>query len=225
MDSIPTSRTRTYLGSLRLTTKNYRAAQAAFERAIELNPEQMTAFLRLGKVYQDQGQTAVAIARYEKALQLQPKQVPLHVLVGNLYLDQGDLGTARRYYEQALALDPDFGVAAGNLAWVYVQQGENLDVALGLAQKARQRHPDVVPIADTLGWILYKKGLNDIALRLLKECVEKMPDSPHYHYHLGKALAAVGDSAQARVQFETALRLKLGGADAADATRALGSMQ
>ena len=50
-------------------------------------------------------------------------------------------------------------VAANNLAWMFAETGENLDMALQLAQAATRRVPEQPEIQDTLGWIYYKKGL------------------------------------------------------------------
>ena len=86
------------LGAANLQSKNYSAAQAEFERAIQLDPKKVQAYLRLGKVYEAERQTDLAIARYQKALDLQPKFAPLATMVGNFYLDKGDLETARKYY-------------------------------------------------------------------------------------------------------------------------------
>ena len=93
------------------------------------------------------------------------------------------MATARKHYEQALAINPNFAIAASNLAWVYTKQGGNLDVALGLAQKAKQLMPELDSITDTLAWVQYKKGSYISAKPLLQECVRKAPQYAPYHYH------------------------------------------
>jgi tetratricopeptide (TPR) repeat protein len=151
--------------------------------------------------------------------------VPLQTLVGNLYLEKGDLGRARSYFEQALAADPNFAIAAANLAWVYTKQGGNLDMALGLAQKARQLMPNVDSIADTLAWVQFKKGNLIMARPLLQDCVRKAPDRATYRYHLGMVLAASGDRQKAKTELEAALRLNLAADDANDARQALARLR
>ena len=146
------------LGSLQFESKNTGAAQAEFERAVQIDPKNIQGYLRMGQIYQEKNQTDAAIGQYQKALDLQPKFVPLITMVGNLYLDKGDLETARKYYGRALQTDPDFAVANANMAWVDAQEGKNLDVALGMAQKAKSLMPDVATISDTLAWVMYKKG-------------------------------------------------------------------
>ena len=181
----------------------------------------LQAHLQLGRLLQERGETDASIERFEKAAALQPKFAPLRTLIGNLYLEKGDLEQARKSYEQALAIDPNFPVAAGNLAWVYAEEDTNLDVAVSLAQKAKQLLPDLDSVSDTLAWVYYKKGNYSGAVPLLQECVEKAPKQASYRYHLGMALLAGGEKDKAKEQLEAALRLKLTGNDAQQARQAL----
>jgi tetratricopeptide (TPR) repeat protein len=209
------------LGALHSQSKNYDAAQKEFERSIELDPNNVQAYLRLGQIYEVQGQADFAIQRYQKALDLQPKLAALSTMIGNLYLNKKDLGTARKYYAQALEADPNFAIANANIAWVDAQQGKNLDVALGRAQKAKSLMPDLPSITDTLAWVMYKRGNYEQAVPLLQDCIQKAPDSSQFHYHLGLTLIAAGQKAKGREQLESALRLKLDNADAQEAHQVL----
>ena len=209
------------LGSLNFQSKNYSVSQAEFERAIQIDPNNIQAYLRLGKLYEEQGQRELAIARYQKALDLQPKFAPLATMIGNLYLETGDMETARKYYAQALASDPNFAVAMANTAWVDAQEGKDLDVALGMAEKAKSLEPDVVTITDTLAWVMYKRGNYANAMPLLQECIHKSPDSAQFHYHLGMTLLAAGQKAKGKEQLEAALRLNLNTANTQQARQAL----
>ena len=184
----------------------------------------MQGYALLGQTLREQREIDSAIRQFEKALALQPKSIPLITVMGNLYLDQGNLEKARKYYEQAVAVDPNSAIAANNLAWAYAAQGANLDVALSLAQKAKQLLPDLDPITDTLAWVEYKKGSYASAIPLLQECVQKAPQSPVYRYHLGMALLASGDQNKGREQLQVALRLKLEGGDAEQARQALAKL-
>jgi tetratricopeptide (TPR) repeat protein len=212
------------LGALNFGSNNYGAALREFERSIELDPKNVQAYLRLGKVYEAEGQTDLAIARYQKALDLQPGLAPLATMVGNLYLNKGNLAAARKYYAQALDADPNFAVAIANMAWVDAQEGKNLDVALGMAQKAKSEMPEVPSISDTLAWVMYKKGDYSGAASLLEECIQKSPDSPEFHYHLGMALMATGQKGKGREQLEDALRMKLDRDDSQQAQEVLSQL-
>jgi tetratricopeptide (TPR) repeat protein len=210
------------LGSLQSDSKNNSAAQAEFERAIQIEPNNVQGYLRMGRFYQENNQPDAAIGQYEKALVLQANSAPLITMIGNLYLEKGDLETARKYFARALEADPNFAVANANMAWVDALEGKDLDVALGLAQKAKSQMPEVPSISDTLAWVMYKKGNYSGAIPLLQDCVKKSPNSAQYHYHLGLALLADGQKEPGKTQLQAALRMnKLGAADKEQAQQAL----
>ncbi|MGC2720187.1 MAG: tetratricopeptide repeat protein, partial [Candidatus Acidiferrales bacterium] len=140
---------------------------------------------------------------------------------GSLYMNKGDSATARKYFAQAVDADPNYAVAISNLAWLDAQDGKNLDVALGMAQKAEQLMPQSPSITDTLAWVMYKRGDYAGATQLLRECVQKAPSSAEFHYHLGMSLMAQGQKAEAKGQLENALRLKLEASEATEAQRAI----
>ena len=74
--------------------------------------------------------------------------------------------------------EPRFAPAANNLAWLYSEHGGDKEKALELAQRAKEAAPDDPHISDTLGWILYKRGVYQRAVGLLKESAAKLPDQP-----------------------------------------------
>ena len=109
------------------------------------------------------------------------------------------------------------------MAWVDAQEGKDLDVALGMAQKAKSLMPEVPSISDTLAWVMYKKGNYGGAIPLLQDCVKRSPDSAQYRYHLGLALVAAGQKEAGKTHLRAALQMnKLGAADQEQAKQALG---
>lgn len=178
----------------------------------------------MGRSIRQRGKNDLAIGTYKQALDLQPRFAALSTVLGNLYLDKGDLATAQKYYSDALVSDPNFAVANANMAWVDAQQNKNLDIALGMAQKAKSEMPEVPSITDTLAWVLYKKGNYSGAIPLFEECVRKSPDSAEFHYHFGMTLLASGQKAKAKDQIEVALRGKLANDDAKEAHQALAQL-
>ena len=89
-----------------------------------------------------------------------------------------------------------------------LEHGGNVDVALSHAQIARQKMPNSPNVADTLGWAYFHKGIYGQAITYLEEAVKGVPDSPTYHYHLGRAYQKAGDLTKARLHFKRALELK-----------------
>src|SRR5262249_7870729 len=79
-----------------------------------------------------------------------------------------------------------------------------LDAAYDLARKARELLPNAPHTADTLGWILFKRGEYDNALRLLQEGAGKLPELAQIQFHLGMAHYMLGEEGQARESLQKA---------------------
>jgi tetratricopeptide (TPR) repeat protein len=213
------------LATVLIRRQLYPEAETVAQRAIQIAPRMISAYLTLGSIQEKLGETDAALATYNRAIAIEPNYPPLLTIAGNLYLQKNDLDSARHCFQQALGIDPNFAIAEANLAWIYAQRGENLDVALGLAEKARQQLPALESIADTLGWVQYKKGDYSSAKSLLQDCVKTAPQQANYHYHLGMVLVATGDHTRGRSEIENALRLKLSGDSERDARQTLRTLQ
>lgn len=90
---------------------------------------------------------------------------------------------------------------------IYAEYGGNIDVALSLAQAAKEQVPDNANISDTLGWIYYKKNLFGTAITYLKEAAEKNPKQPTIRYHLGMAYYKDGKKELAGQELRETLQL------------------
>jgi Flp pilus assembly protein TadD len=145
----------------------------------------------------------------------------IHVRLGMIAEHSQDFQKATSEYQSAINLDSANAVAKNNLAWIYAEHEGNLNVALGLAQEARRLQPSDPSIADTLGWILVKMNQGQSALPYLKECVEKNPRKPAYHYHLGMAYLKAGKKSEAKNELRTALQSGASFAGSVDAKEAL----
>ena len=135
-----------------------------------------------------------------------------------------DLEEAKRWYEATVAEMTNAPIAANNLAFIYAEEGTNLDVALQLAKSAKQQIPDNAVVDDTLGWVYYKKDLATMAVSPLEESLKKMPDNADILYHLGLTYAKIGNKAQARQALERALKLNPQLAGAASARQTLAAV-
>lgn len=196
-------------GEAALYTGDNTTAEASFQRAIELDPNDLSAYEKLARYLMVTGRPDEVVRTYEAALQKNPDTGSLHLMVGSLYELRGRVPEAIQRYEDAVRLDPTLAVAKNNLAYLLADTGGNLDRALDLAQEARGLLPDNPNAADTLGWVLYKKNSPDAAVVHLREAVRSMePDDPQLpvvRHHLGLAYEAAGDFESAREVVDQAL--------------------
>jgi len=200
------------------------AAIRFLHQALNLDSSYMPAYRALGQLYIVQGNLAAAEAEFEALAKQSAKPVAALTMVGILLQAQGKQDEARARFERALQIDPDAAVAANNLAWIYVETGGNIDVALQLAKTAQKRLPGIPEVNDTVGYIYYKRGLAPLAISTLKVSAEEDPNNPIYRYHLGLAYARAGDAARAGESLKRALALKPDFDGADDAARVLGSL-
>jgi Tfp pilus assembly protein PilF len=178
----------------------------------------------LGQLYVTQNRLDQAITEFEAMAKRQPRSVGAPTMVAMILQLQGKNAEAQRRYESVIQIDPRAPVAANNLAWMYAEGGGNLDVALQLAQVAKEQLPDVPEVNDTLGYVYLKKNLANLAVAPLQLATEKDPQNPTYRYRLGLAYAGMGDKTSARRELERALKTRPDFPEAADARKALAAL-
>jgi tetratricopeptide (TPR) repeat protein len=199
--------------------KDLSGADAAFQKAIELDKNNSDALLKLGEVQAAQGSVSQALATYQQSIKDHPREIAFYILAGEMYESQSDWSNAKDMYQKALQIQPDNPLASNNLAYVMLQEGGNVDVALSMAQTARRGMPDSSNAADTLGWAYFHKGVYQSAIDMFQESLrlnEKRgaADDPTVHYHLGLAYQKMNQPAQARQQLERALKINPNNNDA-----------
>ena len=194
------------------------------QKAIDLDPNNLGAFNLLGRMLVRSSDLTRATEMFEELVKRQPRSVGNITALGLLYHVQNKLDKAKAAYERVLQIDPKAPVASNNLAQMFVDRNENLDVALTLAETAKAGLPDYHEVDDTLGWIYYKKGLGQAAVTSFKAAVQKAPDNALYIYRLGLAHLLNKDKAAARQALEKALsKGNFPGAD--DARKVLASLK
>jgi tetratricopeptide (TPR) repeat protein len=119
----------------------------------------------------------------------------------------GNSQQAEEQYRKALQVQPNYGPAANNLAYLMIENHQDLDAALSLAQIAHQKMPDSPSAADTLGWVYYQKGLYSMAAGLLQQALLKAPDNATYHYHMGMVYDRQKNTSAARKHLQRALQI------------------
>src|SRR4051794_9095310 len=113
-----------------------------------------------------------------------PSNTKVLMMLGTMYQAKGDSAGAEKTFKQVLQLEPDNPVAANNIAFAMLQRGDNVDMALSLAQTARKGLPNVASTADTLALAYFKKGAYRSAIDLLENALKQDPANPEMRYHL-----------------------------------------
>ena len=212
------------LAQLYLVLGKQNEAMAALEKARSLDPSNPDTALLLAELYTEAKQPEQA-TRIALDLVQKHQQDADVLLRAGMVLEKVQLwDNARQAYERAVQLDDDNVIAKNNLAWLLVSHGGNVDVALTLAQQAKEKMSDDVEITDTLGWIYYQKKVYRTALYYLKECAAKEQNNASFQFQLGMTYLKLGEVDQARRALISCLRLDPHSSDAPAARQTLATL-
>ena len=195
------------LGGLQVANKDLGGAEVSLQKSTQLNPANIDAIILLSKVEMARGEGDRALATAYQSINRNPRDVTEYFFAGTMEELRGNVQKAGEVYRKALEIDPNYAPAANNLAYLMLQNGEDINAALSLAQIARQKMPDSPSAADTLAWAYFKKGAYSLAADLLREALQKAPDNPTYHYHLGMVCQKQNNGGAARKHLQRALQL------------------
>jgi tetratricopeptide (TPR) repeat protein len=194
-------------------------AVAAFERTLQLAPNDVAALVWLGKVYLDDNQPAQAGARYTAALAAQPGTVAALYGLGQTALAERDYPRAVERFEQVLANDPRASIAHYPLALAYRGLGDTAKAEAHLRQQGKTEvgppDPRMVELRNLLdgsaaeearGMRAAEGGDYRAAVEHFRKGVAMAPGSISLRYNLGRALSLTGDAAGAAAAFEETIR-------------------
>jgi tetratricopeptide (TPR) repeat protein len=172
-------------------------------KAIDLDTKLEPAYELLAQFYLASNRPDEAIAKLT-AFTEKSQSVPALMQLAMINERLKHFDAARDAYEKVLTVAPNLPLALNNLAILYSEQPGQLDKAYELAKKAKEALNEP-HIADTLGWILFKKRDYSDALLLLQEAAGKLPDLPEVQFHAGMAYYMMGKDGPARVALQKAL--------------------
>lgn len=94
------------LGNLLLLAHDPAGAEEAYRKAVELDPQKVSALFNLGLLLQQRGEAREALRHYRQVLEIQPEHAWAHYQVGALYEAWGSQSRAVEHYARAFSLDP-----------------------------------------------------------------------------------------------------------------------
>ena len=108
-----------------------------------------------------------------------------------------------RLLRRVIALKPEHPHAHNALGYSLADRGVRLPEARDLIARALELSPGDPFITDSLGWVEYRLGRRDVALRLLRQAYTARPDT-EIAAHLGEVLWADGQQVEARAVWQDA---------------------
>lgn len=131
-----------------------------------------------------------------------------HLALATLYQELDRPEDCERHLQAYLELDPNDPEVLNFLGYLYADMGKNLDRAEELVRKALEAEPENGFFLDSLGWVFYRKGNADEAIRYIRMAIIRMSeDDAELRSHLGDAYLLKGDKERAVSEWKRAYRL------------------
>jgi len=182
------------------------------KRAIDADPNDITAALALGNIYRNHDRFAEAGEAYSIAASAITDETDadwrIFYFRGVSYERTERWSDAEADFKRALEINPDQPQVLNYLGYSWVDMGRNLEEALDMIRTAVDLRPNDGYIVDSLGWAYYRLERYDDAVEQLERAVERRPEDPVINDHLGDAYWQVGRKREAKFQWTHARDLE-----------------
>jgi tetratricopeptide (TPR) repeat protein len=179
-------------------------AEYLTRRALEFDPENPEAVVKLGRVLRTVGRNDEALGFFQRYHQMVPGDFLGLAHIGSCLSAMGRYQEAESYLRRAVAGmdDPQTHYNLGLLLSVTNRTSE----AIAEYEKALARDPMHADARLNMATAFARQGRMDVALRELTRLVDQDPDNAVARTNLGVVLIQQGRVEQARAQLEAALR-------------------
>ena len=143
-------------------------AVRAYQRAVELDPDLVSAHLSLSSALQQRGGIEQALQERQEAVGRQPSSGLAHALLGHAWFLTGNVQNADEELRMALDLAPRLAIAHFYLSQCLRMQGD-IDGAATAANTATKTSPNTSEFWSQLGVIRMEQGRLPDAIVALKE--------------------------------------------------------
>src|SRR5262249_28981097 len=186
--------------------EDFAHAEPDLLKAIELDPKLEPAYQLLAQLYVASNRQEEAIAKLTAFVESNKgaPAVPALMQLATIQERLKHFDAARDAYEKVLTVAPNVPSALNNLAVLYSEHFVQFDKAYYRAKGAKEAINDPHS-ADTLGWILFKRGDYNGSLPLLQESVARLPTLPEIQFHLGMTYYMLGEEGPARDALQKAV--------------------
>ncbi len=161
-------------------------------------------YLAMGDVFNNAEQYQDAINIYDKALLVIPGNIDLLYARGLTGEKLGNISLLEQDMQAILNTEPDNAHALNALGFTLADRTDRLQEAYQYLQRAIQIKPEDPAIIDSFGWVNYRLGNYEEAIRFLKKALTRMEDG-EIAAHLGEVLWVTGKQQEAIEIWEKAL--------------------
>lgn len=162
-------------------------------------------YLVLGLLYREVGAPYEALRAFERAVALREEGAQAHFYLGAQLERLHRAQEARQELRRTITLDPNHADALNYLGYIDAEAGVNLPEAKALIERALALDPENGAYEDSLGWVYYRLGKMEEALRHLERAAQLLGSDPTIFEHLGDVYFTQGDLQKAEAAWQKAL--------------------
>lgn len=167
-------------------------AQAAFNKALTLDPKLLEARMQMIFIYLSRGEKPKARAEVELLREEYPNDVGVHFARGVVARLDSDYERALRSFDRMARLNPaEVVVTSYNRARIFMYQ-RRYDEALAELDRGAELEPDHPMIQTFRGRLLYYRGEIDAATQIIEQVLERNPRMDGIRPMLAICLSAQG---------------------------------
>lgn len=181
-------------GKICLAARKLDEAVKYYKEALALDGSLAEAWRDLGETRLLQGSVDGSITALEQARALASEDADIRGKLGAVYAANGDYQQATTEYHKAVELDPGNALYPKNLAWLLIEQDQDLEEAERLARKADELDPgDGDALVATAAALLYQ-GRAAEAINELRGAMESVESNGDLYIYFAMASVARGQS-------------------------------
>ena len=118
------------LGVACLNLKDFDKSEANVKQALALDPKAKDAYMVWANIDLGRGALDQAKTHFRAAIEANPNGLANYMGLEGLYEKEGNWEEAKKLCERAHQIDPASPLAANNLAYLYLEHGGDIDVAV-----------------------------------------------------------------------------------------------
>ena len=187
------------LGMIYFDAHDYGSAAKVLQHGLELNPNMPGASAMLGMSYFQMGNNEKAEPLLETALRANPKDDQVTMVLIHILINAQKLKEATSRLNEFLARNPQSQEAWYLLGKSYLQMSQDA------LKKINEIDPDSVVAHEIAGEIDESMHNYDLALVEYKKAIDKAPEAPGTHMHMGDAFWHMGKWQSAQQEFRAEL--------------------
>jgi tetratricopeptide (TPR) repeat protein len=196
-----------YLGFVAIEKEDYDLAEYAFTEAAYRGGDLAQIYYLLGAVMETRERFTKAYYYYSKAAKKNPESIAAWQSLASITSSIGREAETFNVFKKILEIDTLNAVALNYVGYTYAERSDSLEYALKLIDRALEIDVDNGYYLDSRGWVFYKMGRLEDALRELEHACELVEDAVILE-HLGDVYVELGRRGAALDAYMRALEME-----------------